>query len=292
MKALQKSPISPEHSLEVRHLYAPHFDPNWHFHPEFQVFIVLQGTGTRFIGDAVHPFRKGDLVFTGPNLPHVWRSDQEYFAHDASLQTEGIVVYFHEHLLGEAFMKTHEAYKVRQLFAHARRGMTFFGKTAERVEQQMHSLLEARDFDRALLLLQLLNGIANTDEYHLLATAGYTNTLKDADTRRMNDVHAYVMANFREKITLNEAAAIASMTPSSFSRYFRVHANKTFSDFISEIRIGHACKLLADKKISVAQVSDDSGFHTLSNFNRQFRNLTGYNPLEYRRKYSEATPIY
>ncbi|MEJ1237763.1 AraC family transcriptional regulator [Chryseolinea sp. T2] len=292
MKALQKSPISPDHSLEVKRLIAPHFDPNWHFHPEFQLFIVLEGTGTRFIGDSVHPFRKGDVVFTGPNLPHVWRSDQEYFTHNEGLSTEGIVIYFHEHILGDAFLKTNEAYKLRQLFLHARRGMTFTGATADHVERTLYALLDARDFNRVLLLFQLLNQLANTDEFSLLATSGYTNTLKDADTRRMNDVHAYVMANFRDKITLNEAAAIASMTPTSFSRYFKVHANKTFSEFVSEIRIGHACKLLAEKKIAVSQVSDESGFQTMSNFNRQFRNFTGYNPLEYRRKYAESSLVY
>lgn len=289
MRALQKSPISPDHSLEVKFLSEPHFDPNWHFHPEYQLFIVLQGTGTRFIGDAVHPFRRGDVVLTGPNLPHVWRSDQEYFDPTSQHQTEGIVIYFHEHFLGETFMRTTEAYKIRQLFAHAQRGMHFLGRTSECVEQRMRELLAAKDFDRILLLLQLLNTLASTDEFVLLASAGYTNTLKDADTQRMNDVHAYVMANFRDRITLDEAAAIANMTPTSFSRYFKVHANKTFSEFVSEIRIGHSCKLLSTQKISVSQVADESGFHTLSNFNRQFRAITGYHPLEYRRKYTEAT---
>jgi AraC-like DNA-binding protein len=236
----------------------------------------------------VHPFKNGDVVFTGPNLPHVWRSDQEYFEHGGNRVTEGIVIYFPEHFLSESFMRTTESFRIRQLFAHAQRGMAFFGKIAEHVEQQMHALLASKDFDRVLVLLQLLNTLAATGEYALLSSPEYTNTQKDADTRRMNDVHAYVMANFRDRITLREAAAIASMTPTSFSRYFKVHANKTFSDFVSEIRIGHACKLLSTKKISVAQASDESGFHTLSNFNRQFRTVTGYSPLDYRRKYAEA----
>lgn len=285
---LQKSPISPDHSMEIKFLREGHFDPNWHFHPEFQLFTVIQGTGTRFIGDSVHPFRKGDVVFTGPNLPHVWRSDQEYFEPGSERHTEGIVIYFHEHFLGDTFMRTHEAYRIRQLFGYAQRGLAFHGKTAEHVERQMYAMLNEKDFERTLLLLQLLNTLASTDEYELLATAGYTNTLKDADTRRMNDVHAYVMSNFREHITLDAAAAIANMTPTSFSRYFKVHANKTFSDFVSEIRIGHACKLLSEDRSAVAQVADDCGFNTLSNFNRQFRNITGYSPLEYRKKYEEA----
>jgi transcriptional regulator GlxA family with amidase domain len=166
------------------------------------------------------------------------------------------------------------------------------GKAAERVEQMMIQLTATRDFESMLLLLQLLNMLANTGDYQLLASAGYTNSLKEADARRMNEVHAYVMQNFREKITLDEVASLANMTTTSFSRYFRTHANKTFSGFVSEIRIGHACKLLAQRKISVAQVCYESGFHTLSNFNRQFRNVTGYHPLEYRRKYTETTPAY
>jgi AraC-like DNA-binding protein len=287
MKALQKSPISPDHALEVRLLHAPHFDPTLHFHPEYQLFTVLEGTGTRIIGDRVQPFRRGDVVFIGPNLPHVWRSDREYFEHDAGLTTEGIVIYFHENFVGDGLIKTDEAYKLRQLFAHACQGMCFVGHAADQIVSCMRALLDARDFDRILLLYQLFDILASTQQYQLLASTGYTNTLKDADTRRMNDVHAYVLHNFRNKVTLSGAAALANMTDTSFSRYFRVHANKTFSDFVSEIRIGHACRLLTMNKISVGQIADECGYYTMSNFNRQFKARTGYTPLEYRQKYTE-----
>ena len=102
MKALQKSPISPDRAFECNFLKASHFDHNWHFHSEYQLFTVLKGTGTRFIGDHVHPFKPGDVVLTGPNLPHLWRSDPEYFDGDPQLWTEGIVVYF-----PEAFFANH-----------------------------------------------------------------------------------------------------------------------------------------------------------------------------------------
>jgi AraC-like DNA-binding protein/quercetin dioxygenase-like cupin family protein len=286
--ALQKSPISPEHAFEVKFLKAPHFDPNWHFHPEYQLFIVLKGTGTRFIGDHVSPFKKGDLVFTGPDLPHLWRSDPEYFEGDEQLWTEGVVVYFHEHFLGNEFLQKKEAYRIRQLFIRAQRGIEIIGDTAEKAGNLMAELLRATDFESILTLLNLLNLLANTSAYNLLSSAGYTNSLKESDTERMNKVHAYVMKNFREKITLEEVAAIANMTATSFSRYFKTHANKTFSDFLTEIRIGYSCKLLIGKKMNISQVCYDSGFNTLSNFNRQFKMVTHYNPLEYRRKYAET----
>jgi AraC-like DNA-binding protein len=284
--ALQKSPISENHAFEVKHLSAPHFDPNWHFHSEYQLFMVMNGPGTRFIGDHVSPFKKGDLVFTGPNLPHLWRSDLEYFTGDKELVTEGIVIYFPENFLGKDFLHKNEMYKIKHLFQKAQRGMAIHGNTADKASEIIQNLLTAEDFDRILTLLNLLNQIANSSEYKLLASEGYSNSLKETETDRMNRVHAYVMKNFREKISLNEVAAIASMSPTSFSRYFKIHANKTFSDFLTEIRIGYSCKLLITQKIDISQVCYDSGFNTLSNFNRQFKAFTNYNPLEYRKKYT------
>lgn len=289
MKApLQKTPISSNNAFEIKYLKEPHFDPNWHFHSEYQLFIVLNGTGTRFIGDHVSPFKPGDLVFTGPDLPHLWRSDAEYFHGDESLSTEGIVIYFQENFLGNEFLQKKEMFKVQQLFTKAKRGIEITGKTFNEVKQFMLDLLHAEDFDRILTLLKLLNLMANTTEYYLLSSAGYSNSLKPADTERLNKVHEYVMKRFREKITLDEVAAIANMSPTAFSRYFKVHANKTFSDFITEIRIGHSCKLLVEKSLSVSEICYESGFHTLSNFNRQFKAVTNYNPLEYRKKFNDT----
>jgi transcriptional regulator GlxA family with amidase domain len=165
--------------------------------------------------------------------------------------------------------------------------MALYGHTAEHAMNMMQQLVSQEDFDRILTLLALLNLLANSSDYKLLASEGYTNSLKESETDRMNRVHSYVMKNFREKVTLAEVAAIANMSPTSFSRYFKVHANKTFSDFLTEIRIGYSCKLLISQKIDIAQVCYDSGFNTLSNFNRQFKVVTHYNPLEYRKKYAE-----
>jgi AraC-like DNA-binding protein len=287
--ALQKSPISPDHAFEVKFLSDPHFDPNWHFHPEYQLFVVLKGRGTRFIGDHVTPFKEGDFVFTGPDLPHLWRSDLEYFQGENKLRIEGIVVYFPEHLLGDEFFEKKEAYRIHQLFLKSRRGIEITGKTLERAQNLMFELLRASDFESILTLLKLLNLLANSSEYKLLSSAGYTNSLKESDTERMNRVHAHVMKNFKEKITLDRVAAIANMAPTSFSRYFKIHANKTFTEFLTEIRIGYSCKLLMEKKMTISQVCYESGFETLSNFNRQFKALTHYNPLEYKKKYSESS---
>lgn len=285
---LQKSPIPATHAFVAKMLQAPYFDPNWHFHPEYQLFVVLQGTGTRFIGDHVKAFKSGDVVFTGPNLPHLWRSDPEYFEGHKELLAQGVVIYFHESFLGKSFLEKEETIRLKQLFMKVFRGMEITGNTAVRVTTMMKELLQLEGFDRILQLLNILNVLANTTDYELLSSAGYRNSLKESDTERMNKVHAYVMKNFRNRISLEEVAAIAYMTPSSFSRYFKTHANKTFSEFVTEIRIGHACKLLIEKKINISQACYESGFQTLSNFNRQFKSITLRSPLEYKKEYSES----
>lgn len=287
--AVQKSPISANQAFEIKFLKEPHFDSNWHFHSEYQLFIVLKGTGTRFIGDHVKPFKEGDLVFTGPDLPHLWRSDAEYFAGDPDLWTEGLVIYFQEDFLGDQFLHKNEMYWIRQLFLKARQGMEITGGTSDKIKKQMYDLLRLSEFERVLALLSILNELSHTSDYILLSSEGYTNTLKEADTERMNKVHTYVMKNFQERITLDEVAAIANMTPTSFSRYFKIHANKTFSEFLTEIRIGYSCKLLIEKKMNISQACYESGFQTLSNFNRQFKTVTKHSPLEYKKIYTEVT---
>jgi AraC-like DNA-binding protein len=283
--ALQKSPIPHTHAFVAKHLNKVIFDPNWHFHSEYQLFMVLRGNGTRFIGDNVKLFKAGDITFTGPDLPHLWRSDQEAMNENAKNQSEGIVVYFNEKFIGESLLQKEETIRIRQLFKKSLRGLEVTGKTNKTIQKMLSKLLVLKGFDSVLELLKILNMLSQTNEIEPLASPGYTNTLKEGDTDRMNTVYAYVMKNFKQKMSVSELAELTNMTPTSFSRYFRVHANKSFSEFVSEIRIGYACKLLIENKLSASQACYESGYRTLSNFNRQFKALTQQTPSEYKRQY-------
>ncbi len=287
--ALQKSPIPKNHAFLVRYLKERYFDPNWHFHAEYQIFMVLKGEGTRFIGDHVAPFKPGNITFTGPDLPHLWRSDQEMHLGKEEEHCEGIVVYFNEKLLGKSLLQTEEAIRIRQLFKKSLRGLDVTGRTRETVHKTIAGLPELNGFDGVLELLKILNMLSNTNDLKSLASPGYTNSLKEGDTERMNKVYAYVMQNFRRRITVSELAELTSMTPTSFSRYFKVHANKTFSEFVSEIRIGNACKLLIERKINASQACYASGFQTLSNFNKQFKTITKRTPMAYKKEYKAVS---
>lgn len=285
MKAVvKKSAIPATKSFVMKELVAPYFDRNWHFHPEFQIFLVLEGRGTRFVGDSIQSFREGDLVFLGPNLPHLWRSDNEYLDKNSSLQTHGVVVYFQEDLLGGCIYEKEELEILDQLFKRAKQGLEVKGATSRRVSELIVELLHMTGVESIIQLLRILNALAVSDECTELAHVGYVNPNKEADADRMSRVYEHIMLNFKGKISLEEISAVANLSQSSFNRYFKSRTNKSFSDFLSEVRIGHACKLLHEQDMNISQVCYESGFNTLSNFNKQFKELMGTTPLCYKKE--------
>lgn len=283
--AVRKSEISGNKAFVVNYLNDPFFDTNWHFHSEYQLFMVLEGRGTRFIGDNITRFQEGDMVFTGPNMPHLWRNDDIYYDKSSYLRVQGIVIYFPENLLGECILQKEEMLTIRTLFDRAKRGIEVVGNTNKTVAQMMKDLLSLKGIDSIIQLLSILNILSESTELNYLSSIGYTNTSKEVDKHRMNEVYNYIMQNFRQNIMLEEVSNIANMSPTAFSRYFKARTNKSFSAFISELRIGLACKLLLEDENTVAQICYECGFNTLSNFNKQFKELMHKTPFEYRKEF-------
>lgn len=281
---VQKSAIPTTKMLVVKQLKELHFDPNLHLHPEYQLFLVVKGRGTRFIGDNIKAFKPGDLVFTGPNLPHMWRDDHS--TEDNKKSTiRGIVIYFPENFLGDVIHVKDEMEKIRHLFDKAARGLEIHGKTNRLVGKMMQELLHEKGISSIILLLKILNTIAESSEYTPITHINYLPVNNKVETDRMNKIYHYLMQNFRQKVSLAEIADLINMTETSFSRYFKSRVNKSFSDFLKELRIDYARKLLNENKISINQVSYDAGYTTLSNFNKQFKDVTGKTPLQYRNEY-------
>lgn len=281
--ALHKSEIPDSQIFEIKRLSEKHFDPVWHAHFEFQLFVVLKGTGTRFIGDSIKSFEPGELILTGPHLPHLWRSDDDYFEKKSKKSTDGIVIYFNEHFLGEHMLEKEEMAALKKLFVKSMHGLEFYGETRKKVTRMMEELTRRQGLSSVIHLLQILETLAASKSYHLISSVTYDNTFNENETGRMNQVYEYVIKNFKQKIRLKEVADLVNMTPTSFSRYFTMRSNKPFSKFISEIRIKHACKLITETDESIEHICYDCGFHTLSNFNKQFKEITGRQPTQYKR---------
>ncbi len=286
MKApIHKNIESQVRSVTVQELVEPHFDANWHFHPHYQLFTVLHGTGKRLIGDSIQTFGPGDTVFLGPDVPHLWRSDPAFFENNPSLFTHGIVLYFQEDFLGKDFLERNEMLAIRQLLQESKRGIEYKGALREHIRTELSELMHIDGFQSVLRLLTLLNRIAHEDGGTPIASYGYVNNYKVSETERMQKVHNYVLQHFAQEIRLGDVASLAGMSEAAFCRYFKARANKTFIDFVNEIRIGHACKLLLDDKFTIAQIAYDSGFDSLSNFNRNFKKYIGHTPREYKVSY-------
>jgi AraC-like DNA-binding protein len=288
-RVITKSAIPESKAFVIKKIQAPYFDPTFHLHPEFQLSYVTSGEGTRIVGDNIKSFKAGDMVLTGPNLPHVWRNDNKYFEKDSQLSTTVIVIYFHDHFLGETLHQKEEMENIKKLFQKSERGLEISGATRAIVGNKMRYLLDLEGLDSIIQLLKILDVLAKSEECSFITHNHLSSSNTVAETNRMNKVYGYVMKNFKQKISLDEVAGIVNMTRTSFSRYFKLRVNKSFSDFLKEIRIEYACKLLKEEKMNIDNIGYECGFQTLSNFNKQFKQVVGKQPHCYRSEYLKAS---
>lgn len=284
---VQKSPIPESKAFIVQHLHSSYFDPNIHAHTEYQLFYVLEGRGNRFIGDNIKPFKEGDIVFTGPNMPHLWRSDMEYFNKAKGLKTSGIVLYLREDFLGGSIHQKEELESLHHLFKRSLNGLEITGNTNKQLRKMLADILNMKGLESIIQLLKILQLMAGAaDDCQTITHASYQyESYNEKEKNRMNLVYEYVMQNFKQKIELDQVASLVNMTPTSFSRFFTSRVNKSFSDFVKEIRIDYACKMLHDEHAPVSRIAYECGFPTLSNFNKQFKIIKDETPLSYRKKY-------
>ena len=280
--ALKKSPIPYTQLFVAQRLQQKHFDPIWHSHAECQLFLVIKSAGTRFIGDNISSFKPGELIMTGPNLPHLWRNEQQYFGKRSTLKAEGIVLYLKETLWGGGMLDTMEMSRVKLLFQKSRRGLEFIGPNKMAVTSLMKKIADQDGVKKVITLMEILDLLSTTRDYRYISSKNYTPNIDDHEGQRMNTVLEYIFSNYRSRISLNLMAERLFMTPTSFSRYFARKNNKTFSRFVSEVRLKHACELLVNTELSIAEICYESGFNTLSNFNKQFKEVIGMKPKEYK----------
>ncbi|KAA9345442.1 AraC family transcriptional regulator [Larkinella humicola] len=275
-----------ENSYIVRHDILPHFKNIWHYHPELELHYIIKGEGVRFIGDKIANFSPGEIVLVGENLPHTWRSGKEYYNNDPDLTIEVIVIQFLPDCLGDDLLKLPEAYLIPRLFEKAKSGMVITGQANARLANLMHRALDATNLDKIIILLSILQTLAETEEYELIVNGRAVFYQSDeTDTQRLNTVCNYTLANYKKEISLEEISAISNLSVTSFCRYFKLMTNKTYYDFLIEIRISHACRALIEGKTLTEVICFDCGFNNVSNFYRHFKKVTGVTPLEYKRQY-------
>jgi AraC-like DNA-binding protein len=260
------------------------FQAPFHSHPELELVYVKESYGKRIIGNSVAQFVPGDMVFLGSDIPHVWLNDEIYYQSISSLKAKAIVVYFNKDIFGPAFYEQKETQKIINLFSQAEKGLSIRGKTNEKIARKLEKLSTKQNFEIIVGLFEILSILSESDEIDFINSEAYSPVSSQVKNDRISDVFDYVKQNYKEEIALTEIAKIAHLTPTSFCRMFKIKTKKSFVEYLNEVRISNACKLLIETEMGVSEIAYDCGYKTASNFNQLFKKLTGTTPKEYRKK--------
>ena len=266
-------------SFSINKVTDDHFLKIWHFHPEMELVLILESTGTRFIGDSVSKFCAGEIILLGPDLPHMWLNDPKYFKPNSSLKARAIAIHFTKAFLGKDFFYKTEFQKINQLLRKAELGLKF-NNINQKLLDRLKTLDQFSSFERTLRFLEILNALSY-ESFSQISSSTYLKNIQSSKNQELNKVYEYIFKNFKNQITLEDVASLIPMNTSAFSRFFSKVHKKSFTRYLNEIRIGYACKMLMEQYYPITIICFESGFNSLSNFNKQFKIITGKTPSEY-----------
>lgn len=271
----------PDEGFAVKEIHGDACNCPWHCHPEAELVLVLESRGYRIVGDSIQSLHRGDLVLLGPNLPHAYQHrdslcSQPLAAHCVLLQFEER---FWSSLLELPILAP-----VNRLLQRGAAGLQFKGRTRARVATMLQEMLKLRGLARIAVFLQALDALAHSRNCRTIASSGFTTSLPAWEQERVDRVYQFIDQNFHRSIRLCEVAKLAHMSEGAFSRFFRAHMGKTFPAFVNDLRIGRACRLLAETEMPVTEIALACGYRNLSNFNRQFLQAKELTPSTFRRQ--------
>ncbi|MEJ2880251.1 AraC family transcriptional regulator [Pedobacter sp. GR22-6] len=282
---LLKVANNPVNSFSARRDNVPYINNRWHYHAEVELIYFKRGNGTQFIGDSIKRFRSGDVVLVGAHLPHYWKFDEVYFNDTEKNNADVVVVHFCENFWGSAFLALPENKALKNILEKAQRGIQVQDKSRRQIGELIESILVSEGPKRIIALMEALLSIEHCSNNITLSSIGFRHNFEETENDRINAIYNYSLTNFKRKIQMEEMAAVANISPNSFCRYFKSRTRKTYTQFISEIRVGHACKLLIEDSMNVKQICYESGFHNFASFHKHFKMITGKSPLAYQKSY-------
>ena len=255
-----------------------------HRHSDFELNFVQGGSGVqRVIGDSIETIGDFDLVLiAGDNLEHVWKQGS-----CTSPDIREITIQFSSELIDKQLLSKNQFSSIRKMFADARHGVSFPIDAIMKVYHILDTIATQQDgFTQFLNMLMMLNELSRRN-YKILASSSFASVSEDNGSHRINLVKEFIDSHYAENITLEEAAGKAGMSPSAFSRFFKLHTNRTFTNYLTEVRLGHAARELIDTSNNISQIGYNCGFNNLSNFNRVFKARRGATPKQFRQLYKK-----
>lgn len=279
-------------SFIIEQVNAPHFYPYLHRHEEYQITWVEEGEGTLIMGNSMHTFKSGDIFFVGANIPHLFKSNSEYCRLHGGTGAKGYIVFFNlngklAHLFNLPEMKELKSFIVQN--SHGFKLPSKYNKSISRKLAEIYASLPAKT-DTLFLFLDLLNELSGIKNIIPLCSPVYSSAISENEGVRLRNILNFIMQNYNTPITLENVSDVAYMTPQAFCRYFKKHTGRKFISFLNEVRINEACKSLVqgNKGYNISGVAYDTGFSSITNFNRVFKSVTGSSPKDYINTYNRV----
>ena len=283
--------IGPKGNSSIR--YRQHGFPDelvrWHYHQEYELHLITHSSGKVFVGDYIGNFYPGNLILTGPNLPHNWISHTDQ--HQVYPERDRVVL-FTDEVIQAARRVLPEFDQLEDLLHRARFGIQFCGRQSiEEAHRLMRRIAVSDGLERLGHFLVFIDMLAKTDEYRLLSSDSYLSTSGEKNQHRVNQAVNYIFEHYQENLSLEEVAEALEMQPTYFSRFFRQATGRRFVEFVNSLRINRACDHLAHSEMAITDICFEVGFTNISNFNRRFMALKGMTPSDYRKLSVEARQI-
>lgn len=264
-------------SFHAYRFQVPFFEFKWHYHPEYELTYIVKGSGYRIVGNSYEQYSDGDLVLLGSNLPHTWTSKS-----GNTIESDAIVIQFSKEFI-MPFLALHESHQIKQLLVHSDRGLRI--AVDDMLVSNIIELPKIQGLERVLKLIWILEEITKR-QCNYIAPNTFHNVVSKKNQLRINNVCTFLQNNYNQKITLKQAADLIYLTESNFCKFFKKATGKTYSDYLNELRINEACRMLVQTEKTISEISYACGFETLSYFNRVFLFKKAMTPSAFRKKNS------
>jgi len=278
---LKNSESAANRRLNITKKEIPCLDSSWHYHAQYELLYISQSNGIRFVGDNVSQFFPGDLVLVGPYLPHLWRNDVSFYKENNTNKVKTIILKFTKDFIGEGTFNNPEFTEINHMLEQSKYGLYFGKSMSQKVHSDLVSILDLSPAAQSIKLLDILCKLSLTEDVKVLSSSDMRQYTTES-SQRIDDVIKYVSDNYAGNISLNDVAEIACMTTNSFCRFFKKITNKSFTQFLNEVRVRNASRLLAQEELPISEVCDVVGYKSITNFNRQFKQIMGTTPKAYR----------
>lgn len=276
-------------SFTIKEYLQPHFTSPFHFHDSYEIIYIAKSFGKLYSANNIVHFNEGEIYLLGSGFAHCFYNDKEFIRSGET--AHAIVAFFKEDFLGKDFFNKGELAKIKDLLDKSVYGIKI-SNSPDNVRSAFHKMVNSKGMDSLLILLNVLNNLSNLkkESFYFINSSTIKPSLNHSDSRKLESVVNYVVENFKNNLDSKTAASLACLNEAAFCRYFKRRTEKTFSQFVNHVRVSHATSLLFKENMSIANICFECGFNNISYFNRQFKEIMGQTPLEYRKAfaYSEA----